>query len=182
MAQGLLVNIPKLQSCCLQLIRVNLYHALTTDDILAVFTKGFQKPKREHQLLLKDPSGLQHALWSFPSGTHRCSSTLSSHTTVTCSHYHLGPKHSESVNIAVSLDKHHLQTACTICGVACSTNVHSFIDIYTMRLQAAEQRMQLWRLSEIAPNACSWLHLRNLASLLLCQVWALRTWSAFWRL
>lgn len=68
MTKGLLVNIPELQSCCLQLIRLNLYHELTADDILAVFTKGFQKPKREHRLLLKDPSVLQHALWSFLHG------------------------------------------------------------------------------------------------------------------
>lgn len=68
MTTGLLVNIPDLQSCCLQLISVTLYHTLTTDDILAVFTKGLQKPKREHQLLLKDPSVPRHAIWSFLQG------------------------------------------------------------------------------------------------------------------
>lgn len=64
-AKGLLVNVPELQSCCLQLIKTNLHGTLEANDVLSVFTKDLQQPNCEHQLILKDPSTLEHPVWSF---------------------------------------------------------------------------------------------------------------------
>ena len=63
-AKGLLVDNPELQSSCLQLIKISLYHSLETNDILALFVKGCQKPnhQHEHQLVLRDPSVLHDSL------------------------------------------------------------------------------------------------------------------------